>query len=138
MQLVDKYDRAVVESESAVTIVGKTLEQANKEQPDLLVRYARLHVEAKSIVRLMDSIADKLRVTLHKQISSTSDRSLTERTIDKFVDGEQEMLDHNAATLEIKMLEEKLGAIVESIKMRGFALNNITKARVEGVHMAVL
>ena len=136
--MMDKYDEAIIEGETAILIRNKTLEDANREQAELLVKYSHLHTEVKNIGRMLDSKGDQLKAGLHRNIRSTSDKSLSDRTIDKFVDGEQSVLDHAAIVIEFKMLEEKLAALVEAIKIRGFALNNITKARVEGVHLALL
>lgn len=138
MNLVSVYEKAIADSEDLLDFKGRTLEDANKEQPVLMARYARLHVEARNVTRLLDSRADAIRARLHKSIKKTSDITLADRTIDKYVDGDQEMLDHLALMVEIRSLEEQLAAVVEAIRMRGFALNNITKARVESVHLAVL
>lgn len=138
VRLIEKYDAAIEEAGDAVTVSGKTLEDANMEQGPLLLKYARLHAEAKNVSRLLDARGDSVRVRLHKGIQKNSDRALSDRTIDKYVDGDQEMLDHLALLIELRSLEEKLAAVVEAVKTRGYALNNITRARIEGVHMAVL
>lgn len=138
MSIIVKYETALIESEGDVVIAGKTLEDANKEQGILLVKYARLHAEARNVVRLLEARGESIRARKHKDVKRTSDLALNDRTIDKYVEGDQDVLDHVALIIEVRALEEKLAAVVEAIKMRGYALNNITRARVESVHMAVL
>lgn len=138
IDLIEKYEAELDLSEAEISLRGKTLEDANKEQGTLMYRYARLYAEARNVGKFLDSRADKIRSTLYKEIKRGSDATLADRIIDKFVDGEQDMLDHVALMIELKTLEEKLGAVVEAVKMRGYALNNITKARIESIHLAVL
>lgn len=135
---LEKYEAALEESESGVELQGKTLEDANREQGVLMHKYSRLFAEARAIAKLLELRSHRTRADLTKKIKKGSDLALGDRVIDKYVDGEQSMIDDLALVLEFKLLEEKLGAVVEAIKIRGFALNNITRSRIENVHMAVL
>lgn len=136
--LIEKYEKELELSEDEIAIKGKTLEEANAEQGLLMHRYARLYAECRNVVKYLDVRADQIRAEQFKKIKNTSDRNLADRTIDKYVEGEQLLVDHVALVIEMRNLEDKLGAVVEAIKMRGYALNNVTRARIESVHMAVL
>lgn len=138
IKLIEKYEQELSDAEDAIVIKGKTLEEANVEQGLLMHRFARVYAECRNVVKYLDSRGDQIRAETFKKIKNSSDRTLADRTIDKYVEGEQILMDHIALVIEMRNLEDKLGAVVEAIKMRGYALNNVTKARIESVHMAVL
>ena len=138
MLAIERYDREVAASLSSVELRGKTLEEANMEQGMMLLKYQRLHSEVKNLGRMLEARGSQLKIRRYEHVRKTSDHALSDRMIEKFVDGDQSVLDHYAIVVELKSIEEQLAAVVEALKMRGYALNNITKARIENVHMAVL
>lgn len=138
VRLIEKYERLLEESLGDVVIAGKTLEVANREQPTLFYKYGSVHAESESVVKLIDMRAEYTRSRVFKRIKDNSDRAMADRTIDKYVESEQEVMDLISIGIEIRNLRDKLAAVVQALTARGYALRNITEARVNQLHSAVL
>lgn len=138
LTLVEKYEAALERIVEDVKIKGKTLEVANREQGDLTLEYATLHSECSTVTKYFESILNSTRSEIFKKYQKTSDKLLTDRAIEKYTDSETQYLDQYHLYLELVAIRDKLGAAVEALKSRGFALRNITEVRVNGLqHSAI-
>lgn len=136
--LIQKYEGVIATSEDVVRLTGKTLEAANKEQAEFTWKASQALAESEGVVKLLEAKLDKLRAGAFRKIKETSDRALADRTIEKYVDDDQDVLDMLHVYLELKMCRDKLAAVVEAFKARGYALKNIVEVRVNSIHQAVM
>lgn len=136
--LLIEYDSLLNEVEQNISLKGKTLEQANKEQASFLVFYDEKLRELLIIEDFMKTWVDKIRGQLFETIVNRSGKDLSDRAINQIIDSKEEYLNAYELYLEIKELAEKFDAVVESFKQRGFSLRNITELRVNRIHMETL
>lgn len=136
--LLTEYDLLLKDVEQNISLKGKTLEQANKEQASLLFFYDEKLRELLIIEDFMKAWVDKIRGQLFETIINRSGRDLSDRAINQIIDSKDEYLNAYELYLEIKELAEKFEAVVESYKQRGFSLRNITELRINQIHMETL
>lgn len=132
------YTNELKDAEHDIVIKGKSLEGANRENASLYSYYDQRRVELKTLVDFMDNQVARTRGRLWRTFTENNNRELSDRTKDKYIDGEQAYLDIFEVYLEVKEVYESYASIVEAIKLRGYSLNNITKARVASMENASL
>jgi Recombination, repair and ssDNA binding protein UvsY len=137
-ELIVKYETALDESLHDVIIAGKTLEHANREQPELFYKYGRLQADCDSAYKFVNMRADIVRSRAFQKMKEGSDRALADRVIDKYVESDQDLVDLVCLSIQLGNLREKFAAVMQALTSRGYALRNITEARVNQLHTAVL
>lgn len=132
--LIDEYDQQLEKARTIIPVAGKTLEQAQKEQCSWYVYFDERRVELKALVKYMTAQVEQTRGKLTRQYVERSSRDLGERLITKYIDAEPDYLRAYELLLEVEELYEKYEAVTEAFNKRGFALRDITAARVADVH----
>lgn len=132
------YDDALAELEGDLKIKGKSLEVANRENPSLYSYYDQRRVELKTLVDYMEKEVDRVRSRLFRSFTENFKRDLSDRAKNQYIDSEQAFLDINEVYLEVKEMYEQFSSAVEAFKLRGYALNNITKIRVASMENVIV
>lgn len=133
-----EYDKALEEADDILEVKGKTLEQANKENPAWQAYYDQKRIELKTLVDYMEMQVNRVRGRLFKSYTETYQRDITDRAKDKYIDNEEAFLTTNEIYLEVKEMHNRYQAIVDGFTSRGYALNNITKIRVASLEDVML
>jgi hypothetical protein len=128
--LLAVYEDALTDVEKNLRIKGKTLQEANVENPTWQSYYDERRVELHTLVKYFDAQVQKTRGKLFKGYTENYSYDISDRAKDKYIDHETAYLNVYELFLEIKELYEKYESVVDAFRSRGFALNNITKLRV--------
>lgn len=136
--ILTTYDDALKDAEVELSIKGKSLEHANRENPSLYSFYDQRRVELKILVDYMEAQVQRTRGRLFRSFTDNFNRELSDRAKDKYVDGEQAYLDIYEIYLEVKEMHGQYESIVEAFKLRGYALNNMTKIRVASMENVIV
>lgn len=132
------YNDALLSLEGDISIKGKSLENANRENPSLYAFYDQRRVELKSLTDYMEREVERVKGRLFRSFTENSNRELSDRAKAEYVKGEQAYLDIHEIYLEVNEVYGQFSAAVEAFKMRGYALNNITKIRVANMENVIL
>lgn len=132
------YEDELEHAEQDLVIKGKSLEVANRENPSLYSYYDQRRMELKTLVDYMDNQVQRTRGRLFKTFTENFNRDLSDRAKDKYIDGEQAYLDIYEIYLEVKEIYNQYESIVEALKLRGYALKNITEIRVHNLENVIL
>ena len=136
--VLDVYKKEIEECEDRVAIRGKTLETALKEQPAWSAYYGERAAELSTLVKYMDMQVNKIRGQHTVRYKENYNPALSERMMDKYIDKEEDYLDMYESYLEVKELHEKYLQILEAFNRRGFALRDITQARINEIEGVTL
>lgn len=128
--ILQKYEDEIAAAEDRIRIRGKPLGKANEEQPGWLVYYDSRRIEMKALVKFFEGRVTAVRGKLFRQYTESYSRDLSDRAKDKYIDHDKEYTDVYSVLIEVEELYEKLVAVVEAIKSRGFALRNLTELTV--------
>lgn len=129
-QILGDYINDLATAEADLKIEGKSLEKANRENASLKYYYKQRLVELNTLTKYFEQEIDRVRGKLFKSLTEGSNRELSDRAKDKYIDNEQAFLDINEIYLEVKELRDDFEAIVDAFTDRGYALKNITEARI--------
>lgn len=132
-----KYAEIIIDYEQDLAIEGKQLELANREQPIRMAYYDERRIELKVYVEFFEMEILKVKSKLMKGMESYP-RELSDRMKEKYIEGEEAYLNVYEKYLEVKELYGKFDSIVNAFTQRGFALRNITNARVASVHDSII
>lgn len=136
--ILEKYQHDIINVETILNVEHKSLEQANRESTYWQYFYDCKKTELNSLVKLLEAEVEAVRGNLFKTLLKTNQRDMSDRARDKFIDAEPAYLTAYEKYLEVKELYDKYCAVVDAFTSRGYALNNITKARVAEVHNMVI
>lgn len=132
-QLLDEYETAFDSIEANLTLKGKTLDHALKEQSTWPIYYEMRKSELRTIVKYMDDQVNKVRGQLTRKLVENYSRQLGERLLGTYVDAEPEYVKMRELYLEVEELYDKYSAAAEAFTKRGFALRDLTTARVHQI-----
>lgn len=135
--LIAEYETSLEEAERILPVKGKTLDAALKEQT-AVVFFDQRRAEVKSLVKYMEVQVAKVRGGLVRRLNESHAKALGERMINSYIDNEDSYVQMHELLLEVEELYEKYTAVVEAFNKRGFALRDITQARIADVHDSIL
>ena len=124
--VLQQYEEDIELAADRISLKGKLLAKANEEQIGWLVYYESRRVEMKALVKFFETRVTATRGRLFRQYTENSSRELSDRAKDKYIDHDKDYIDVNSVLIEVEELYEKLAAIVDTIKARGYALRNLT------------
>lgn len=136
--LLDEYETAFEQIESNLTLKGKSLDFALKEQSSWPIYYDARKAELRTLVKFMDDQVNKVRGRLTRQFVENYSRQIGERLISTYVDAEPEFIKMRELYFEVEELYEKFSAAAEAFNKRGFALRDLTTARVHQIQDSTL
>ena len=99
--------------------------------------YDERRIELKVYVEFFEMEIMKVKAKLLRGME-TYPRELSDRMKEKYIEGEEAYLDVYEKYLGVKELYGKFDSIVRAFEQRGYALRNITNARVASVHDAII
>lgn len=122
---------------SDARIVGN-IERASAAMPGIVEqRFAQLQ-EIEAILEYLNIELRRLRSQLFRKYLETYQRALTSRDVEKYVDGEADVIDYEKIINEFALLRNKWLGITKALDIKQWQLSNIIKLRVAGMEDATL
>lgn len=116
----------LINSKSDVKIAGKTLRQANVEQPALQAYYDEIRIHLQSVTNYIEIKMLEQRAKLLRMISEESKIDYGERLKEKLIEDDTFYMELKLKKLEVDEVLEMTKAIGEQFKTRGYSLRNIS------------
>lgn len=137
-QILDHYEEILVDWAENLKIEGKTLELANREQPGWLAYYDECRIQLKSVVKYIEDQVEKVRGEEWVRYTEKYSRELSYKDKDRYVCKETTYLSKREILHEATELYDRFDGIVRAFEARGYALKNITEARIHQLSDVVL
>lgn len=137
-KVLAEYESALQDVDKHLSIQGKTIEAANRENPSWHSYYDQKRVELHTLVKYVEAQVARVRGKLFRSYTEAHQRELSDRAKDKYIDNEEAYLETYEILLEVKELYDKYQAVCDAFQTRGYALNNITKIRVASLEDVIL
>lgn len=132
-RVLEPYRVAIRDAREHLRIKGKTIGQANYEQPGYYQMYIVMKKELEQIVKLVELDVNRVRGTLYRRWTENSNVELSERGKERYIEKEPEYLDAAKRLLEVEELAQIYDGIVKSFEQRGYTLRNLTDLRVNSL-----
>jgi hypothetical protein len=132
---IDFFENELKEARMEVKIKGN-VERAAAEMPGLVEHRFNQLQEIEAILEYLNIELRKLRSSFFRKYLENYQRALSSREVEKYVDGEADVVDYEKIVNEFALLRNRWMGVIKAIDQKGYSLNNITKLRVAGVEDA--
>ena len=99
--------------------------------------FTRLQI-INAIVKYFEIELEKTRSNHYKKFLEHYQRSLTSRDIEKYIDGEGDVVDLNLLLNEICLVRNTYVSLTKGLEIKGFQINNIVQLRKAGLESSIL
>lgn len=134
---VDVYEKELEQARKEVKIDGVVEKQA-REMPSITDRRFSQLQEIESVHDILDINLKKTRSKFYKQYLENYQRSLSSRDVEKYIDGESEVIELLYKINKVLLLKNKFASITKALEIKHYQLTNIVKMKVAGLDDADL
>lgn len=131
------FENELFEARRECKISGN-IEKAAASMPGIVeLRYAQLQ-EIEAILEYLNIELRRLRSQFFRKYLENYQRALSSRDVEKYVDGEADVVDFEKIINEFALLRNKWLGILKSLDIKQWQLSNVIKLRVAGMEDASL
>ena len=134
-ECINYYDQEYLKAKQEVKIYGN-LEKASAALPGVVEqRFGQLQ-QIEAILEYLNIELRRIRSKTFKKYLENYNRALSSRDAEKYVDGEQEVLDMDKIINEFALLRNQWLGITKGLDQKQWQITNIVKLRVAGMEDA--
>jgi hypothetical protein len=131
------FEKELSDARQEVKVNGN-IEKASASMPGIVEhRYNQLQ-EIEAILEYLNIELRRLRSQFFKKYLENYQRALSSRDVEKYVDGESDVVDYEKIINEFALLRNKWLGIIKALDIKQWQLSNIIKLRVAGMEDATL
>ena len=136
-EVLAPYVEALEDKDTNLNLKGKLLDHANREQPSWFSFYDERRMELTTYVKLFDLEIARVRSQLLKNMEQYP-RELSDRAKEKYIDSHDEYLKVAEISITINELYNTYSSLCKAYDHRGFALRNLTNAKIAALGDAII
>ena len=129
---IEKYSAEYELAKNDIKINGKIINVAQQMPAQFEKRYAQFE-DVNSVVNLLEVELKKIRSQHFKTYTETYARSLKSTEIEKYIDGEVDVVDIAFKLNKALMLRNKFAGITKALDSKQYQISNIVKLKVAGL-----
>ena len=129
------YENELAEAKREVSIKGN-VEKASANMPGIVEQRFNQLQEIEAILQYLNIELRRLRSKHFKKYLENYQRALSSRDVEKYVDGESDVVDYEKIINEFALLRNKWLGITKALDQKQWQITNITKLRVAGMEDA--
>src|SRR6056300_1156427 len=114
------------------------VERASAAMPGIVEHRFNQLQEIEAILNYLNIELRRLRSSYFKKYLENYQRALSSRDVEKYVDGESDVVDYEKIINEFALLRNKWLGITKALDQKQWQITNITKLRVAGMEDATL
>ena len=126
------YEKQIDEARYECSMKG-ILEKHSREMPGIVEHRFNQLQEVEAILEFLNIEMRKLRARTFRKFLENYNKALSSRDADKFVDGEQEIVDLQYLINDFSLVRNKYIGIIKALEAKGFQINNVVKLRAAGL-----
>lgn len=134
---IDYFDNELKQARQEVKLKG-SLERAASEMPGIIEHRFNQLQEIEAILEYLNIELRRLRSSYFRQYLENYQRALSSRDVEKYVDGEADVVDYEKVINEFALMRNKWLGILKALDQRQWQITNIVKLRVAGMEDASL
>jgi len=134
---IQHFESELAQAQLEVKLKG-SLERASSELPGIVEHRFNQLQEIEAMLNYLNIELRKLRSSYFKKYLENYQRALSSRDVEKYVDGEQDVVDFELIINEFALLRNKWLGVMKGLDQKQWQITNITKLRVAGMEDASL
>ena len=134
---ISHFESELANARAEVKLKGN-VERAAAEMPGIVEqRFAQLQ-EIEAILNSLNIECRRLRSSFFKKYLENYQRALSSRDVEKYVDGEADVVDYEKIINEFALLRNKWLGLLKGLDQKQWQITNVVKLRVAGMEDATL
>ena len=134
---IDWFQKQLETSWVEAKIVG-SIEKAAQELSGIMAyRFGQLQ-EVEAILKHLNIRYDKMRSDHYRKYLERYQRELTDRSIEKYIDGEDDVVTMATLINEVALVRNKYLALIKGLEQKSYNISNIIKLRIVGMETVTL
>ena len=134
---IQYFDNELTEAKAECKLVGN-VEKAASLMPGIVEHRFNQLQEIEAILEYLNIELRKLRSSFFRKYLENYQRALSSRDVEKYVDGETDVVDYEKIINEFALLRNKWLGVLKGLDQKQWQITNIVKLRVAGMEDATL
>jgi len=134
---IEYYDSQLAEAKRDVMIHGN-VERSIAALPGITENRFNQLQEIEAILRYMEIQLRRIRRKHFQKYLEAYARVLTSRDAEKYVDGEEEVVDYESLMNEVALIRNKWMGVIKGLESKNFMLGHIVRLRAAGMEDIVI
>ena len=132
VKAIDFFETELKQGRIEISLAGN-IEKNSRDIPGIVEhRFGQLQ-EIEAILEHLNIELRKLRSVVFRKFIEHYNKALSSRDAEKYIDGEDEVVDFNHLINEFALLRNKFHGLAKALDAKQFQINNIVKLRVAGL-----
>ena len=134
---IQYFEDELISAKHEVKISG-SIEKAAANMPGIVEHRFNQLQEIEAILEYLNIELRRLRSGFFKKYLENYQRALSSRDVEKYVDGEADVVDYEKIINEFALLRNKWLGVLKALDQKQWQITNIVKLRVAGMEDATL
>lgn len=134
---IQYFEDELVSARSEVKLKGN-VERAAAEMPGIVEHRFNQLQEIEAILNYLNIELRRLRSQYFKKYLENYQRALSSRDVEKYVDGEADVVDYEKIINEFALLRNKWLGVLKALDQKQWQITNVVKLRVAGMEDATI
>ena len=134
---VAHFDKELIQARIEVKLKGN-VERAAAEMPGIVEHRFNQLQEIEAILNYLNIELRRLRSSYFKKYLENYQRALSSRDVEKYVDGEADVVDYEKIINEFALMRNKWLGVLKGLDQKQWQITNVVKLRVAGMEDATL
>ena len=134
---VAHFESELSEARKEVKLHGN-VERAAAEMPGIVEHRFNQLQEIEAILNYLNIELRRLRSSYFKKYLENYQRALSSRDVEKYVDGETDVVDYEKIINEFALMRNKWLGVLKALDQKQWQITNVVKLRVAGMEDATL
>lgn len=131
------FENELEEAKVECRLTGN-VERASASMPGIVEHRFNQLQEIEAILNYMNIELRRLRSSYFKKYLENYQRALSSRDVEKYVDGEADVVDYEKIINEFALLRNKWLGVLKALDQKQWQITNVVKLRVAGMEDATL
>lgn len=129
---VSFYENEIENSKGESRISGNLEKNAQELSGITSYRFGQLQ-EIEAILKHLNILYEKMRSEHYRRYLERYNRQLTDRSIEKYIDGEDDIVGMLTLINEVSLIRNRYLALMKGLEIKHYQIGNITKLRIVGM-----
>jgi hypothetical protein len=134
---IQHFENELITAKVEVKLKGN-VEKAAAEMPGIVEQRFNQLQEIEAILHYLNIELRRLRSSFFKKYLENYQRALSSRDVEKYVDGEADVVDYEKIINEFALLRNKWLGVLKALDQKQWQITNVVKLRVAGMEDATL
>lgn len=136
-EAIDHFEKELNEARKDSKFSGFVQQEASHLPGIIEYRYSQLQ-EIEAILEYLNIEFRRLRSSYFKKYLENYQRALSSRDVEKYVDGESEVVDYEKIINDFALIRNKWQGVMKALDSKGFSINNVIKLKTAGMDDATV